>query len=55
MDVTWRYSNKHEEVLKRRKKCRENWLAQTIFTFNKTVCHIQTIYTYVIRFFKAEL
>lgn len=35
MDVTWRYSNKHQEVLQRRKECRENWLVITINTFNK--------------------
>ena len=37
MDVTWRYSNKHQEVLQRRKECRENWLVITINTFNKKV------------------
>ncbi|XP_028393301.1 peptide-N(4)-(N-acetyl-beta-glucosaminyl)asparagine amidase-like isoform X2 [Dendronephthya gigantea] len=35
MDVTWRYSNKHEEVRKRRNECRETWLVLTISTFNK--------------------
>lgn len=35
MDVTWRYSNKHNEVLQRRKECREDWLGTTITNFNK--------------------
>ncbi|XP_046859160.1 peptide-N(4)-(N-acetyl-beta-glucosaminyl)asparagine amidase-like [Xenia sp. Carnegie-2017] len=36
MDVTWRYSNRHDEVLKRRRECREEWLVLTISNFNKS-------------------
>lgn len=40
MDVTWRYSNRHDEVLKRRRECREEWLVLTISNFNKSVMTI---------------
>ncbi|XP_044150427.1 peptide-N(4)-(N-acetyl-beta-glucosaminyl)asparagine amidase [Bufo gargarizans] len=36
VDVTWRYSCKHEEVISRRKDVRENWLRETIAGLNKT-------------------
>ncbi|CAN2389743.1 domain present in PNGases and other hypothetical proteins [Pristimantis euphronides] len=36
VDVTWRYSCKHEEVISRRKEVRENWLRETIAGLNKT-------------------
>ncbi|XP_018425568.1 PREDICTED: peptide-N(4)-(N-acetyl-beta-glucosaminyl)asparagine amidase [Nanorana parkeri] len=36
VDVTWRYSCKHEEVLLRRKEVRESWLRETITALNKT-------------------
>ncbi|XP_066530693.1 peptide-N(4)-(N-acetyl-beta-glucosaminyl)asparagine amidase isoform X2 [Hoplias malabaricus] len=34
VDVTWRYSCKHQEVLSRRTKVKETWLLQTINKFN---------------------
>lgn len=34
LDVTWRYSSKHKEVLERRNECRESWLVNTIFRMN---------------------
>ncbi|KAL5004691.1 hypothetical protein ScPMuIL_018147 [Solemya velum] len=34
LDVTWRYSCKHKEILGRRNKCRESWLVDTIFQMN---------------------
>ncbi|XP_069814761.1 peptide-N(4)-(N-acetyl-beta-glucosaminyl)asparagine amidase [Dendropsophus ebraccatus] len=36
VDVTWRYSCKHEEVISRRKDVRESWLRETIAGLNKT-------------------
>ncbi|KAM4706026.1 peptide-N(4)-(N-acetyl-beta-glucosaminyl)asparagine amidase isoform 2-T2 [Rhinophrynus dorsalis] len=36
VDVTWRYSCKHEEVITRRTEVRENWLRETIAGLNKT-------------------
>ncbi|XP_072009709.1 peptide-N(4)-(N-acetyl-beta-glucosaminyl)asparagine amidase [Engystomops pustulosus] len=36
VDVTWRYSCKHEEVIARRKDVRESWLRETIAGLNKT-------------------
>ncbi|XP_075068456.1 peptide-N(4)-(N-acetyl-beta-glucosaminyl)asparagine amidase [Mixophyes fleayi] len=36
VDVTWRYSCKHEDVILRRKEVRESWLRETITGFNKT-------------------
>ncbi|OCT75874.1 peptide-N(4)-(N-acetyl-beta-glucosaminyl)asparagine amidase [Xenopus laevis] len=35
MDVTWRYSCKHEDVIARRKDVRESWLRETIVGLNK--------------------
>ena len=34
-DVTWRYSAKHQELLSRRRLCRETWLRQTIHSMWK--------------------
>ena len=34
-DVTWRYSAKHQELLSRRRLCREPWLRQTIHSIWK--------------------
>ncbi|KAM8967690.1 peptide-N(4)-(N-acetyl-beta-glucosaminyl)asparagine amidase [Pelodytes ibericus] len=36
VDVTWRYSCKHEDVISRRTEVRENWLRETISSLNKT-------------------
>ncbi|XP_077125035.1 peptide-N(4)-(N-acetyl-beta-glucosaminyl)asparagine amidase isoform X1 [Ranitomeya variabilis] len=36
VDVTWRYSCKHEDVISRRKDVRESWLRETIAGLNKT-------------------
>ncbi|XP_075683299.1 peptide-N(4)-(N-acetyl-beta-glucosaminyl)asparagine amidase [Rhinoderma darwinii] len=36
VDVTWRYSCKHEDVISRRKDVRESWLRETISGLNKT-------------------
>ncbi|XP_063778307.1 peptide-N(4)-(N-acetyl-beta-glucosaminyl)asparagine amidase [Pseudophryne corroboree] len=36
VDVTWRYSCKHEEIISRRKEVRESWLRETIAGLNKT-------------------
>ncbi|XP_056375984.1 peptide-N(4)-(N-acetyl-beta-glucosaminyl)asparagine amidase isoform X2 [Hyla sarda] len=36
VDVTWRYSCKHDEVIARRKDVRESWLRETITGLNKT-------------------
>ncbi|KAM4689270.1 peptide-N(4)-(N-acetyl-beta-glucosaminyl)asparagine amidase isoform 2-T2 [Discoglossus pictus] len=36
VDVTWRYSCKHDEVISRRTDVRESWLRQTIAGLNKT-------------------
>ncbi|XP_040208947.1 peptide-N(4)-(N-acetyl-beta-glucosaminyl)asparagine amidase isoform X1 [Rana temporaria] len=36
VDVTWRYSCKHEEVILRRKEIRESWLRETTSALNKT-------------------
>ncbi|XP_068092279.1 peptide-N(4)-(N-acetyl-beta-glucosaminyl)asparagine amidase [Hyperolius riggenbachi] len=36
VDVTWRYSCKHEDVILRRKDIRESWLRETITSLNKT-------------------
>ncbi|XP_018124280.1 N-glycanase 1 S homeolog isoform X1 [Xenopus laevis] len=35
VDVTWRYSCKHEDVIARRKEVRESWLRETIVGLNK--------------------
>ncbi|XP_069940882.1 peptide-N(4)-(N-acetyl-beta-glucosaminyl)asparagine amidase isoform X2 [Cherax quadricarinatus] len=35
VDVTWRYTTKQNEVLKRRNDCRETWLVSTIMDMNK--------------------
>ncbi|ESP03621.1 hypothetical protein LOTGIDRAFT_237618 [Lottia gigantea] len=35
MDVTWRYSAKHSQILSRRQECREDWLVRTIHKMNK--------------------
>ncbi|KAE8596730.1 hypothetical protein XENTR_v10016222 [Xenopus tropicalis] len=35
VDVTWRYSCKHEDVIARRKEVRESWLRETITGLNK--------------------
>ncbi|KAM9308819.1 peptide-N(4)-(N-acetyl-beta-glucosaminyl)asparagine amidase [Gastrophryne carolinensis] len=35
IDVTWRYSCKHDEVIARRKEVRESWLRETITNLNK--------------------
>jgi peptide-N4-(N-acetyl-beta-glucosaminyl)asparagine amidase len=37
IDVTWRYSAKHEEVRLRRTECPEDWLAHTLYSLNKQV------------------
>ncbi|XP_073486364.1 peptide-N(4)-(N-acetyl-beta-glucosaminyl)asparagine amidase isoform X2 [Aquarana catesbeiana] len=36
VDVTWRYSCKHEEVILRRKEIRESWLLETTTALSKT-------------------
>ncbi|XP_053322676.1 peptide-N(4)-(N-acetyl-beta-glucosaminyl)asparagine amidase [Spea bombifrons] len=36
VDVTWRYSSKHEEVISRRTEVQESWLRETIAALNKT-------------------
>lgn len=38
VDVTWRYSCKHEEVLSRRTALSEATLRETINGLNRTVC-----------------
>lgn len=35
VDVTWRYSSKHQEVLQRRQECDEIWLVKTLNRMNK--------------------
>ncbi|KAK8385575.1 hypothetical protein O3P69_016384 [Scylla paramamosain] len=35
VDVTWRYTSKQKEVMKRRNKCREKWLVSTLLNMNK--------------------
>ncbi|CAL4065500.1 unnamed protein product, partial [Meganyctiphanes norvegica] len=35
VDVTWRYTNKHSEVLGRRRKCRESWLVSVLMDLSK--------------------
>ncbi|XP_045625192.2 peptide-N(4)-(N-acetyl-beta-glucosaminyl)asparagine amidase isoform X1 [Procambarus clarkii] len=35
VDVTWRYTTKQNEVLKRRNDCRETWLVSTLRDINK--------------------
>ncbi|XP_067664918.1 peptide-N(4)-(N-acetyl-beta-glucosaminyl)asparagine amidase-like [Haliotis asinina] len=43
LDVTWRYSSKHPEVLSRRKECRENWLCSVLTRqWNKKVNALST-------------
>lgn len=37
IDVTWRYSAKHEEVISRRTECPEDWLAKTLYSLNHQV------------------
>ncbi|CAH2282985.1 peptide-N(4)-(N-acetyl-beta-glucosaminyl)asparagine amidase isoform X1 [Pelobates cultripes] len=37
VDVTWRYSCKHEDVISRRTKVRESWLRETITALNNTM------------------
>jgi peptide-N4-(N-acetyl-beta-glucosaminyl)asparagine amidase len=37
IDVTWRYSAKHEEVRLRRTECPEDWLAHTLYSLNKQI------------------
>lgn len=37
VDVTWRYSCKHDEVISRRTKVKEELLRETINGFNKQV------------------
>lgn len=37
VDVTWRYSCKHPEVLARRSRVQESWLRHTINGLNTTV------------------
>jgi peptide-N4-(N-acetyl-beta-glucosaminyl)asparagine amidase len=37
VDVTWRYSCHHKDVLSRRLECRESWLVQTLSNMNKTM------------------
>ena len=38
VDVTWRYSCKHEEVISRRTEIKEELLRETINGLNKQVC-----------------
>lgn len=38
VDVTWRYSCKHEEVISRRTEIKEEVLRETINGLNKQVC-----------------
>ncbi|ELU02854.1 hypothetical protein CAPTEDRAFT_133674 [Capitella teleta] len=37
VDVTWRYSCNHTDVLSRRHECRESWLVQTLFNVRKAL------------------
>jgi peptide-N4-(N-acetyl-beta-glucosaminyl)asparagine amidase len=43
VDVTWRYSSNHKEVLNRRNECAEGWLVQLLSRMSKQRQHNMSI------------
>ena len=41
VDVTWRYSAKHQDIQTRRTECPEDWLAHTLYSLNLQVRYQQ--------------
>ncbi|XP_062516335.1 peptide-N(4)-(N-acetyl-beta-glucosaminyl)asparagine amidase-like isoform X2 [Corticium candelabrum] len=40
VDVTWRYSAKHQDIQTRRTECPEDWLAHTLYSLNLQVGYV---------------